>query len=449
MIRITDNPIIVIGAGVSGLLSALMLSKEGNNVIVLESQDDIGGMCKSYAVGQYHVDTGPHIITRLDGGPLKTLIDDYFSTMPVFVPHGEYYVCASDKIRPFPWTLRAFAQFDIIPKTDRVELMQLVAYLYSQRTLGMLKGDTSVESVVRNRFFSDQTLRFIDVMCRFMTGNGMDKTPLARFFDSQDYKNKKQVQDPLDYLNTIKNLVTKKGAQDQTYPKGGIQSIIDAICASFSTGKVEIRTGCTVTGIDVHDGAVTGVSTDKGPLSASCVIYSSYASLLPTLTDSLDKSYAQSLLKLEKVLSLTLWLGLDKQFFPLRGSEIWVETDPPCWVVPTSNYDETLAPEGHQLVGFTTNIAPDADLESEKDRMYKAVIAHVEGIDKHIDMVHWQTLVPEKAAWVINQEMPEAKTPITGLYLVGTDTTNKSMGVTRASYSVLALRDALREDGII
>lgn len=449
MIHITENPIIVIGAGVSGLLSALMLSKEGNRVIVLESQETIGGMCKSYQVGQYRVDTGPHIITRLDGGPLKTLIDDYFTTMPVFVPHGEYYVCASDKIRTFPWTLRAFAQFDIIPKTDRVELMQLVAYLYSQRTLGMLKGDASVESVVKNRFLSEQTLRFIDVMCRFMTGNGMDKTPLARFFDSQDYKNKKQVQDPLDYLNTIKNLVTKKGAQDQTYPKGGIQSIIDAICASFPKGMVEVRTNCTVTGIDIQDGTVTGVATSEGHMQASCVIYSSFASLLPTLTDNLPEEYAQSLSGLEKVLSLTLWLGLKKHLFPLRGSEIWVETDPPCWVVPTSNFDENLAPEGHQIVGFTTNIPPDADIEAEKERMYAAVMSHVGGMEEHIDMVHWQALVPEKAAWVINQEMPQSKTPINGLYLVGTDTTNKSMGVTRASYSVLALRDCLREDCIV
>jgi len=446
---IPNNPIVIIGAGVSGLLSALMLSKEGHDVIVLEAQETIGGMCKSYGVGHYRVDTGPHIITRLQDGPLKTLIDDYFSTMPVFVPHGEYYVCASDKIRPFPWTLRAFAQFDILPKTDRVEIMQIIAYLYSQRTLGLLHSDVSVYSVVKNRSFSEQSLRFIDVMCRFMTGTGMDKTPLARFFDSQDYKNKKQVQDPLDYLNNIRNIVTKKGAQDQMYPKGGVQSIIDAICASFPAGMVDIRTGCTVTGIMTEEGAVTGVETEQGAISADCVIYSSYASMLPTLTDALPKDYAESVSRLEKVLSLTLWLGLDKQYFPLKGSEIWIETDPPCWVVPTSNYDETLAPKGHQVVGFTTNISADADIESEKSRLLSAITSHMEGIEEHITMQHWQALVPEKAAWVINQEMPSQKSPIDGLYLVGTDTTNKSMGVTRASYSVLALRDALRDDGVL
>jgi len=445
----SKSPIVVIGAGISGLLSALMLSKEGHLVTVLESQDKIGGMCQSYDVEGFQVDTGPHIITRLKDGPLKMLIDDYFSKIPVFVPHGEYFVRTSNKIRPFPWTLRAFTQFDIIPRSDRLEILQLVTYLYSQRALGTLQRDASVQSIVKDKGLSDITLKFLDVICRFMTGNGMDKTPLARFFDSQDYKNKKQGQYRINYLNNIKNILTKKGAQDQTYPKGGAKSIIDAICDSFPPGMVEIRTGCTVNEIISIDGAVAGVKTTSGEVPAKCIIYSSYASVLPTLTDKLPEKYAKALTQLENVLSLTLWLGLDSPLFPLNGSEIWIDTEPPCWVVPTSNYDDTLAPKGHQLVGFATNIEKDADIESIKTTMYGNIKSYIEGIESHIVMTHWQTLIPEKAAWVIDKEMPSSRTSIKGLYLVGTDTTNKSMGVTRASYSVISLREALREDGLI
>jgi phytoene dehydrogenase-like protein len=77
--------IVIIGAGISGLLSALALSKEGHAVTVLEREPEVGGVCRSYRVGPYKVDTGPHIITRLQDGPLRTLIDDYFETAPVFV----------------------------------------------------------------------------------------------------------------------------------------------------------------------------------------------------------------------------------------------------------------------------------------------------------------------------------------------------------------------------
>jgi len=66
-------------------------------------------------------------------------------------------------------------------------------------------------------------------------------------------------------------------------------------------------------------------------------------------------------------------------------------------------------------------------------------------IEKNIKMKHFQVLIPEQAAWIVNQKMPTSKSPIKGLYLVGTDTTHKSMGITRASYSVLNLLEAMKE----
>ncbi|TRZ88830.1 MAG: FAD-dependent oxidoreductase, partial [Methanosarcinales archaeon] len=62
---------IVVGGGVSGLLSALILSKSGKKVLVLEKNNVLGNNCNSYTVDGYQVDTGPHAITQLRrGGPL-------------------------------------------------------------------------------------------------------------------------------------------------------------------------------------------------------------------------------------------------------------------------------------------------------------------------------------------------------------------------------------------
>ncbi|MEA2004467.1 MAG: FAD-dependent oxidoreductase, partial [archaeon] len=61
---------IVVGAGISGLLSALALSKEGKTVLVLEKNSYIGGNARSYDVDGYTVDTGPHAITGVPDGPL-------------------------------------------------------------------------------------------------------------------------------------------------------------------------------------------------------------------------------------------------------------------------------------------------------------------------------------------------------------------------------------------
>jgi len=438
--------IVVVGAGISGLLSGLALAKEGNDVTIFEATSEVGGMCRSYEINSFRVDTGPHIITRLKNGPLKELMDKYFDIVPEFVSHGGYYIRANKKTYKFPWTLRAFAFFEPISKKDRLMILQTFTSLYSQRIFNPDYDDVSIGDMVKNRDYDKNTLQIIDTMCKFLTGNGRDKTPVARFLDSQDYKNKgeKTSQDPIDYLNSIKNLITKNGAEDQCYPVGGIISIMRAALSSMPE-NVDIKLNSEVEKIVVEDGRVRGVVVNEEFISADCVVYSAYSSHLPKIVDHLPREYGKDLEKLEKVISLTLWLGLDKKFFNKSGSEIWVDSDPSCWVVPITNYDSSLAPPEHQLVGFVTILPDDFDIDKERSRLLKAIVNEFPGIEKNIKMKHFQVLIPEKAAWIVNQKMPTSKTPIKGLYLVGTDTTHKSMGITRASYSVLNLLEAMKE----
>ncbi|KAF5435845.1 Phytoene dehydrogenase-related protein [Candidatus Methanophagaceae archaeon] len=80
----TKYEAIVVGAGISGVLAALTLSKHGKNVLVLEKMQYVGGNCNSYTLDGFQVDTGPHTITNLAAGPLKRLMDTYFDYIPVF-----------------------------------------------------------------------------------------------------------------------------------------------------------------------------------------------------------------------------------------------------------------------------------------------------------------------------------------------------------------------------
>jgi phytoene dehydrogenase-like protein len=70
-------------------------------------------------------------------------------------------------------------------------------------------------------------------------------------------------------------------------------------------------------------------------------------------------------------------------------------------------------------------------------------------LEKKVDMTHYQMLIPEKAMWTIATQFAGVKTPLEGVYLVGTDTEKRSMGVTRASYSVLKLLGTLKQDRIL
>lgn len=432
---------IVVGAGISGLLTALALSKEGKRVLILEKTENLGGVCRSYDVEGYQVDTGPHIITRLDHGPLRELMGRYFDVIPNFVHHGKYYVRLNNRIKPFPWNLQGWFNFDIIPQIDRIYLMKTlfsISYVFnsgedlSRKSVGELVGGN----------ISESTKRFLNCISYFMTGTSMNETPVARFLDSEHYKTTST-----GFLDKLYNILMKEGAVDQAYPKGGLESLTTAVISSLPGDMADIHAGEEVLKI-IPDDKIR-VETTKGEYKCETLIYSGFASDIPKLIDNLPRKYIQSLGKLHKTKSLTIWLGIDKKIFARNGSEIWVDSDPYTWAVPVSNYDSSLAPNGRQLVGFMFRLPDDSNIEKEKRKALDAIFSIIPEIEKHIDMTHYQVLIPEKAAWTIDTKFADIRTPMKGIYLAGTDTERRSMGITRAAYSVIKLLSVLMEDKVL
>jgi UDP-galactopyranose mutase (EC 5.4.99.9) len=125
---------------------------------------------------------------------------------------------------------------------------------------------------------------------------------------------------------------------------------------------------------------------------------------------------------------------------------MWIDSEPYAWVVPTSNYDHTLAPKGKQLVGFVFILPDEYNASTMKKKAFDAIVDVFPHIEKHIDMIHHQELIPEKASWGINSGFGDVRTPIKNLYCVGTDSEKRSAGVSRAAYSVLKCLDIMGSD---
>ena len=207
--------VIVIGAGISGLLSALALSKEGKSVLILEKEDYIGGVCRSYEINGYRLDTGPHAITRLENGPFKELMEKYFDVVPQFIPFGKYYVRIGNDLKPFPWNINAWLKFGLIPKTDRLLLMKsLFNTLYLLNT-GKDSSELPLSEIIPDNI-SDTSKRFLNWLCYFTVGSSIENTPVSRFID-----NKTNKRDSLRYIGKLYDLFIAEGAKDQGYPKGG------------------------------------------------------------------------------------------------------------------------------------------------------------------------------------------------------------------------------------
>ena len=208
---------------------------------------------------------------------------------------------------------------------------------------------------------------------------------------------------------------------------------------------MEIKTNVSVKKMECGE-RVEGVITSEDSYDCDTVVYSGFSSDLPDLIDGLPAAYTKNLTSIKRVSSLTIWLGLTKKLFNNYGSEIWVHSDPYAWVVPTSNYDSTLAPKGNQLVGFAFTLPGEYDASTIKKKAFQTIVDNMPDIEKYIDTIHYQELIPEKASWGINCGFGDVRTPIKNLYCVGTDTTKRSAGVNRSAYSVLKFIDIMKSD---
>jgi all-trans-retinol 13,14-reductase len=466
-----EYDVIVAGGGISGLMSALTLSKHGKKVLVLEKSNIIGGNCNSYKVDGFQVDTGPHAITHLREGPLRRLMDEYFTYVPFFMDYGHYYVRTEKGLTKIPSNIKDFVTFDVLPRKDRLLLSQALTKALTQMTFRMLDGEQPIYDFLPKGLSKD-TYDFVNAIAYFLSGKSMKETSVNRvlygssfvrdsvsediFIDAEPEESPSPsytsiITDKLlkyqisSHLSTLSRLATNKVAYAQAYPRGGLKSFLNAVLYSMPE-DVTIKTGSNVKKILNKEGMATGVATDNRSYTADIVVYTGFMKSLPELI-ALPDEYTEKLSRIEQTLSLTIWLGLSEKMkeFDYTGSEVWFK-DGAYWAMPISNYDSCIAPKGKQLVGFTFVVEDKNNLEGEKKRALDLILRAVPGIENNIEMTHYQVTIPEKAAVTINGYFSGPRSPVPNLYLAGTDTDNRSMGVTRAGYSVLELLKAMKED---
>ncbi|MDD4749236.1 MAG: NAD(P)/FAD-dependent oxidoreductase [Methanosarcinaceae archaeon] len=476
--------VIVVGAGVSGLLAALTLSKHGKKVLVLEKKSKLGGNCNSYMVDGFQVDTGAHAITHLQAGPLRRLMDNYFDYQPVFEDYGNYFIRTEAHFMKVPSNLKDFVTFDVLPRKDRVILSQAITKALTLSSFGFDLSKQSVyDSLPKN--LSKDTFDFVDTISGFLSGRSMKETSAQRILSGSSFVRDSITQEQFDSMIgkletkrrqstesilasvlpynlhaslktrmnrvskpfiSLERLATNRVHYSQGYPRKGLKSLLNAILYSLPD-SVKIKTECEVKQILVREGAAFGVEADE-IYEADFVIHTGFASDLPKLIKDLPASYVEKLKGIVHTKSLSIWLGLDQELpeFNYTGSEIWFK-DFPYWAMPISNYDSSLAPKDKQLVGFSFVIDEKKAEAAEKKKAYQTIFRALPDIEKHIEMKHEQIMIPEKAAVTIDGHFAEIRAPIKNLYIAGTDTDRRSMGITRASYSIIELLKILNEDG--
>lgn len=398
-----SDPVVVVGAGIGGLSTAIRLAAAGRRVLIFEQNESVGGKMGQVCLDGFRWDTGPSVITMRH--VLEDLfnaaghrLEDYLTLRPVepltryFYPDGTILDASRDLAK----------MAGQIARLDERDVEGYLAYLAYAARLHRITGPAfiydrpptwrSFTRVPLSDMLKVDAWRTMDTAIRSHVHSPHLRQLLGRF---ATYVGASPYQAPAT-LNVIAHVELTGGVW---YPEGGVYSIARGLSRLAEALGVEIHRGCPVREINVAGGRVTGVTLADGASQTASIVIANvdvgtvYQKLLPP--DLAARRLAR-LNRLEPSCSgYVLLLGVDRLYPELAHHNIFFSGDyrrefeeifrkgtpprePTIYVAITSKADPDHAPAGSENWFVLVNappVGPEFDWSTQSDA-YRDLILH-------------------------------------------------------------------------
>jgi phytoene desaturase len=389
------HPVVVIGAGLGGLATAIRLAAAGREVTVVEARDVPGGCCGTATVGPYRFDTGPSVLTmpgvladtfgtagetledvlplrRLD--PFYRLTYDDGSHLDV-VAGAEAMIeqvralcgnAEADRYRRFRCRLAAMfeAEWRSFIDSDMTRLRALVRP-YALARLAALGGFRRLDGLVRAYLTDERLIRAHTFQALYV---GMSPRRALGLYA------------------VVAHMDTVGGVY---FPaEGGMHAIPRAMAAVAEKAGASIRYGTRATKIETDSAGVVAVRLDTGERLAAghvvvaCDLFRAQAGLLPEAAGDWRRRRPRF-----SPSCLVAHLGLDHRapggahhtlHFGREWASVFAALDAgrpqpdPHLLVTSPSSDATAAPSGHATLSVlepTANLRGGGDWERLTPRL--------------------------------------------------------------------------------
>ncbi|UIZ93308.1 phytoene desaturase [Corynebacterium sp. CNCTC7651] len=295
---------IIIGAGVAGLATAGLLSREGYRVTVLERLDTIGGRAGEETIEGFRFDTGPSWYLMPDA------FDHFFELM------GTSTAAELDLVDLFP-AYRLFPEHraPIDVPSGRAEAQALFesiepgagAALADYLDSAAQTYDIAVDRFLYTNF--DSVKSFVDkrMLPRYRELAKFLAVPLDRFVEARfaDTRLRQMLTYPAVFLSSrpsrtpsLYHLMSHTDlTQGVQYPQGGFAAVTDALYRLAVANGAQIRCGADVAAITYAGPRATGVRLTNGEELAADIVVScadlpfTETRLLPKSKRTYDEAY--------------------------------------------------------------------------------------------------------------------------------------------------------------
>lgn len=388
---------VIVGGGIGGLLSALLLHQNGIDVMIVEKRDRLGGRLAFIEQDDYKIDEGPTIvllpemITELlnEAGINR---DDYelIRIDPLYKIHfhdGATYEKYSDQTKQLNELRRLYPEeqagyLNFMKDMDvhfKLGMDRFIKRSFVQKkdfwskqnikTLLKLKAYRSVYQSLKT-YFKEENLRLAySLQSLYIGGNPYESPALYSLISYSEHKH------------------------GIYYLKGGYASLVDVLNREIEKSGIKVFLNSEVASLTFTRNRATGVNVNGQWIKADSVILNGDYPVISTLLDpskSAQRSYTPS------SSCLLLYFGLDKiyentpvhQFFMGKDfsshmSEVFEEkvvpNDPAFYTFHPSVIDSTLAPEGKGVLYVLVPVPAGSHIEwSTKQSFVEGIIDSLE-----------------------------------------------------------------------
>lgn len=308
--------VVIVGGGIAGLSAGYRLSQGGHRVTVFEREPELGGLARSFRLGDHYLERYYHFIC-LNDDPLLELVDELGLSARlhwVNTGMGQYF---EDVLYPFgePWDLLTFAPFNLWeklrfgwnimavkrqPRDGWRELEHVTAPDWLVNTFGRRAFEVVHKPLIE--------LKFGEYAHRLSAA-----WIWARFHRIGKSRTRWTQREKLGYL------------------EGGMHTLVSRLAREIEARQGTIYTGAAVEKIVVEDGAVRGVTYNSRYVPADAVISTVPSVVLLTLLDHPRDAYFDvlsqinyigvmcALLRLKRSFSRYFWTNINDPRIPLAG----------------------------------------------------------------------------------------------------------------------------------
>ena len=119
--------VIIVGAGVSGLTAGYLLARKGFKIVVIEKEDRVGGLARSFYYDNFFFDIGPHRF-HTDDKAVQAFVEEVLGENKIVLPRSSGV-----------WMFEAYhdwpLNWEIIFKLPPLVIIKIIFDLFTRSTI--------------------------------------------------------------------------------------------------------------------------------------------------------------------------------------------------------------------------------------------------------------------------------------------------------------------------